>query len=1824
MPIIAEWGLQELLYYQAQNNTRAGFSPAAPLLPLETLRGEAPSGLSSPAQTKIPKTLLLTQTSLQNPYIATVCSYLKNTHQFTLYYVDTNFTLHKFSENHKPAALLPYFDESAASYGQLLQLHQLERDKLLVLQNDALNTLVTLMKFYPVAKTRNSHHGFLVLGLNKMPQGNACLTALNACCAGRLDPLLTINTQELSKKNPNSYWSTLNAIWKTLPKVEPKWINEETFLKACLYEHLEMLTFMIAHGADVNHVDKYGHSVLVQAIRRGNLEITSALIAHGADVNHVDKYGDSVLAQAIRRGNLEITNTLIAHGADVNHVDKYGDSVLVQAICRGNLEITSALIAHGANVKHVSGNFSALDIACAKGGMDVTRQLLEVHKKPNLNRLRAFTKPSLLKVFDFQVLLAEKKKVNPNWKACDDLVLWNQMCQFPGEIAWEATRDLRVAHFLLQRPELWSDLTEIQWRRIFMAHPKLTQLLSEGVLAWHKAPESALNGGDTILHLELFAQVILSSDSKLPNLQSLTVILDKDDSPRPLFIGRINELFQKTPSLSQLTISAWLQTELTLTPAQQARIELRILQQWEKFIPPYQSAETAVTSACPQGYLYACQYDNGKLPDLTASDNINKIVLKKKPLFKVESTINQEVAQYLQDLQRMATGSCFALQGTSFVEATIISPKKVELIVPDTAAQSVVLRFLDPSLLGKLHGYLIFPVLSDTQQLIQCSGGEMWEDASGRWLFKQNSSDLTTCRIQIALSLDAEVSCINANNMRDTRFNTIPNIAIIRGFFEKGTYQEANQQDISCCDRVRGLFRHHPEIQHSWQYGANDIHAYLIYRDSHARRTIKVDLGGGGVLGETYAPPPSPANASAAASTDIAAMDAQNATVSMDTLHDESPKVLYYLKDSQAMTALLVTCIRDAKKKGREIFLARTFSQLDISEPTLKIAANAEIISIAQGLLGEFLAAAHANSDQHFQLLIDLSNFSLKDRVRINSILDDTRRLQGVLIPDNVQVVMLDNLAPTDPSFIRRFNGHITARKPLLPTSKTTKFLPATCTVDLCAFPNWEQTLWGPIVFQGEQIVWQRSELAERLIQGAQTEEPQTIVLDNLPEGQEQAIRQAFDLAIALGYWNYQGYRIPLGPDDTLKIASSRLELAPLLQESTVTWLPDVLAQSPLVQAAEIINTYWFDRLISEKRISEGAYHTVPGVLEQHAGAGLCVYVTSVLSTNQWYSLFFFAKKYQVNLRLLTATGVSVPLDSSRALDSAINSNTDAAKSRAPTVIVTNHANRYFTSHDWSSAAITGVLDVEDLSYQDLIAGLRYQTTPYPHDFSWQVSGFLEALQNPAEHWVLKGKFSEVLLGYLTPLLVKNSITLNGQEVSLQGKLTLIVEVENPSQYKGLTFLPELIYAPLARPLIQEPQCIKEPEFALTEPFDLTQKTADAVIANRKQLLTDILHASPWCQMVGETGVGKSELIQTIKNEGHYRVYSELESLPRWAEDQSAALKVLFVDESNIEDMNFTFLAPLAKNKRLLYKGNIYHLSDEHKVVFARNPMRYGGGRLNQRLFDEYAIPLLELHRFHPACIYRQMLLPIYKAFQLGKPTEKQFEADCQTYLSLISEVRELQQHVFLYCFRQKHHASIHTFWQKQSKQPESPSDYEQERNERDQQRAQYQLKAFLALYQFQKKYSIPQGIGLNGFLLTGDPGIGKSRMIKEMVTQTGLETSLVKLDISLPQHRFIHSLIEHMEAGHLVWIDEIDVLADVGLEKVLNALLNGRHPFTHQKLAQCGKILATGNGATYAGRGEISKALKNRCVTVELSLKSPSKEERPESSGFSDTLKPR
>lgn len=87
---------------------------------------------------------------------------------------------------------------------------------------------------------------------------------------------------------------------------------------------------LVQDGMDVNQPNLEEQTPLMLAAQADShaLAVTELLLASGAKVNELDRYGNTALIYAAQAGNLEVVKELIARGADASIANKSGATAL--------------------------------------------------------------------------------------------------------------------------------------------------------------------------------------------------------------------------------------------------------------------------------------------------------------------------------------------------------------------------------------------------------------------------------------------------------------------------------------------------------------------------------------------------------------------------------------------------------------------------------------------------------------------------------------------------------------------------------------------------------------------------------------------------------------------------------------------------------------------------------------------------------------------------------------------------------------------------------------------------------------------------------------------------------------------------------------------------------------------------------------------------------------------------------------------------------------------------------------------------------------------------------------------------------------------------------------------------------------------------------------------------------------------------------------------------------------------------------------------------------------------------------------------------------
>ena len=125
-----------------------------------------------------------------------------------------------------------------------------------------------------------------------------------------------------------------------------------TVLRDARSYDVEFVQYLISAGADVNNVDIWGRTYLMECVSCGSVQHVELLLSKDVEINHRDECGQTALHRAScnYRELPEIVKLLISHGADINALDKELCTPLHLAIKANKFVITNLLLDAGAAV----------------------------------------------------------------------------------------------------------------------------------------------------------------------------------------------------------------------------------------------------------------------------------------------------------------------------------------------------------------------------------------------------------------------------------------------------------------------------------------------------------------------------------------------------------------------------------------------------------------------------------------------------------------------------------------------------------------------------------------------------------------------------------------------------------------------------------------------------------------------------------------------------------------------------------------------------------------------------------------------------------------------------------------------------------------------------------------------------------------------------------------------------------------------------------------------------------------------------------------------------------------------------------------------------------------------------------------------------------------------------------------------------------------------------------------------------------------------------------------------------------------------------------
>ena len=559
------------------------------------------------------------------------------------------------------------------------------------------------------------------------------------------------------------------------------------------------------------------------------------------------------------------------------------------------------------------------------------------------------------------------------------------------------------------------------------------------------------------------------------------------------------------------------------------------------------------------------------------------------------------------------------------------------------------------------------------------------------------------------------------------------------------------------------------------------------------------------------------------------------------------------------------------------------------------------------------------------------------------------------------------------------------------------------------------------------------------------------------------------------------------------------------------------------------------------------------------------------------------------------------------------------------TVVQTNDIERYL--HEKGPGGL--IVDVSDFDTSEVFGftkALLQEDGTYR--FESRDSWLIKKLER-GEKVVLKGHFSERLIQGIAQHILLNPEL--GQHLALIGDLG--------SHVKRFSSIEPIIFdAP--RKLTEEQEqslsLLTHPELKLS----VKDQSAEEFTRERIISIQTALQSNPFVFITGLSGCGKTTFIKK-----HLKPYLEKQGIEEWLKSDSVPC-YLFFDEANLShDNGLMFEGLLQKPPFIIFEGQYRDVPITHRVIFAGNPVTYGDERKIPKLLSQHP-HVIVFDPIPPRALKEDILLPLFENTPLQGQANEISDVIIELYAVILSystngvliSPRELQSIAMLtianadhkdpvslakhYAFtigRQivpaKHVQAFEDAFKVDRPLPPPNTTKEFLITPSRAQTAQY-LRDLLQLRTYRRTQenqlsNAQKTVGLGGFILEGEPGIGKSELLIEVLhhefglCKASSESHLHQDDvfyilppsISLDERKAL--LLKAFHEGAVVIVDEMN--SGPMLESFLNALLMGATPDGVPAARPGFTVLATQNPSSRGGRREQSEALLRRMLKFNL-----------------------
>jgi hypothetical protein len=133
----------------------------------------------------------------------------------------------------------------------------------------------------------------------------------------------------------------------------------QTLADAIIEENVDRVLEYVQFGTDLNTLDEYGFTPLIEATIADNEQLIKILVEYGADVRLQDATGGTALHWAAENNNISVAKFLLEKGADPNAYTFAGQPVLIMPLLRQHNAFKKLLIAYKANLEFAQDYINA-------------------------------------------------------------------------------------------------------------------------------------------------------------------------------------------------------------------------------------------------------------------------------------------------------------------------------------------------------------------------------------------------------------------------------------------------------------------------------------------------------------------------------------------------------------------------------------------------------------------------------------------------------------------------------------------------------------------------------------------------------------------------------------------------------------------------------------------------------------------------------------------------------------------------------------------------------------------------------------------------------------------------------------------------------------------------------------------------------------------------------------------------------------------------------------------------------------------------------------------------------------------------------------------------------------------------------------------------------------------------------------------------------------------------------------------------------------------------------------------------------------------------